>query len=140
WIAVIKQKTEILAKTSPKRKDSLSLVTVRPTSKDSDHGSSSDSDSESGSIDSNLHMSPAAVPMPSSPIPPTPTSLPSTPAPSMPVAGPSKHAKGKQPQQAHKFAHHDESDESDEEAWDHFNERFLDDNIFPPGDSVGLCK
>ncbi|KAG8726893.1 hypothetical protein FRC11_014286, partial [Ceratobasidium sp. 423] len=45
WIAVIKQKTEILAKTSPERKDGLSLVTARPTSKDSDHGSSSDSDS-----------------------------------------------------------------------------------------------
>ncbi|KAG8705408.1 hypothetical protein FRC11_009068 [Ceratobasidium sp. 423] len=80
----------------------------------------------------------------------------------MPVAGPSKRTKGKQPQRARKFADHDESDESDEkgpeidfevmditsqddklsdkEAWDCFNKRFLDDDIFPPSDSVGLHK
>ncbi|KAG8730949.1 hypothetical protein FRC11_005447 [Ceratobasidium sp. 423] len=160
WIAVIKQKTKILAKTSPEHKDSLSLVTVRPTSKDLDHGSSSNSDSESSSINSDSHTSPAAIPTPSSLIPSTPTSLPSALAPSMLVAGPSKCTKGKQPQQACKFAHHNESNESDEkgpeidfkamdttlqhdkssdkEAWDHFNERFLEDDIFPPGNLVGL--
>ncbi|KDN33715.1 hypothetical protein RSAG8_13195, partial [Rhizoctonia solani AG-8 WAC10335] len=79
--------------------------------------------------------------------------------PPQPVPGPSKLSKGKQRETPSQFASLDETEDegsgtdydvldvtsqddksSDEEEWNRFNERFLDDDTFSPDDSIGLLE
>ncbi|KAG8697912.1 hypothetical protein FRC11_014750, partial [Ceratobasidium sp. 423] len=164
WVAAIKQHTEILSQMSLEQKNGLAQPIIQPSSNDSDGGNSSGSDSgldlDSDSGDSNSHLPPISA-LSHSPLHPL-TSVPGpSVAPSELLPGPSKQAKGKQPQQAHQVTRYDSDDKSNGPAsdidfeamdvmsqdeklsdkdWDYFNDRHLNDNVFPSDYPVGLCE